>query len=144
VEQPDADVTGELITSRGPLPVRGRGYRDYVALDLLPWWLRGWQLQWGRCLGRDGPMVWFRLRTRDATVESTWKDGVPAEGFRPPDLAGERVIGEAVLTDLPIMRIGPVRWLLSLLGRHPRQARTLASAVEGSPGRAIHEVVEWR
>jgi hypothetical protein len=144
VELPDADVEGELVPASGRIAIRGRGYRDYVALDLFPWSLRGWQLQWGRALSASVATIWFRLDTPEETIATTWVEGRTRSDCHPPVLAGERVLSQALLTDLPLMRIGPVRWLLSHLGGHPRQARTMATSVNGLPGRALHELVKWQ
>jgi hypothetical protein len=144
VELPDGDVEGELVLRSGRVAIRGRGYRDYVALDLLPWSLRGWQLQWGRAVSSAAATIWFRLTTPEETVATTWVNGTLRPDCHPPALAGERVLSQALLRDLPLMRIGPVRWLLTHLGGHPRQVRTMATDVTGSPGRALHELVTWR
>ena len=144
VELPDGDVEGELVLPSGRVALRGRGYRDYVALDLFPWSLRGWQLQWGRALSSAGPTIWFRLATPEETVATTWVNGTTRSGCRPPVLAGERVLSHALLSDLPLMRIGPVRRLLGHLGGHPCQVRTMAGSVDGAPGRALHELVTWQ
>jgi len=143
VTAPDVPVVGDLVTSSGRRTIRGRGYRDYVSLDLPPWALRGAELRWGRSIAGPAAKTWFRLMTGHAVVECTWTDGVMRREFQPPVLGRERVLTEALLTDLPIMRIGPVRRLLGTLGGWPRQLRARADEVDGSPGRAVHELVTW-
>jgi hypothetical protein len=144
VELPDGGVAGELVLPSGRVAIRGRGYRDYVALDLFPWSLRRWELRWGRAVSSAKATIWFRLATPEGTVASTWVNGTTRSECRPPVLAEERVLSRALLTDLPLMRIGPVRWLLGHLGGHPRQVRTLSGSVDGLPGRALHELVTWQ
>lgn len=143
VSVPDGDVEGMLRTPQGSVPVRGRGYRDFVALDLPPWAWRGARLRWGRAIRPGQASVWFRLASALGTLEATWANGVMRPVFHPPALAREERLTDSLLTDLPIMRVGSVRRLLAHLGGRPRQVRTTASLVDGLPGRAIHELVTW-
>ena len=144
VECPDGEVQGELLLPSGRVAVRGRGYRDYVVLDLLPWALRGCELRWGRSVSHETAQVWFRLATPADTVTATWLNGVVQHDGPLPMLAQERVLSEAPLADLPLMRIGPVRWLLSHLAGRPELVRKTAASVSGMPCRAVDELVTWR
>jgi hypothetical protein len=141
---PDADVEGELRLHDRRVAVRGRGYRDHVTAGIYPTQMRGWELRWGRAVSQSHATAWLSLRTPQGAVAGTWRDGSTGPRCVPPPLCDERVIADALLEDLPVMRIGPVRRLLSSLAGHPLQRRFIATAtLDGEPARAVHEIVQW-
>ena len=141
---PDAVVQGELRLPDRIVPVRGRGYRDHVTADLYPTQMRGWELRWGRAASESHATAWLELRTPHGTVEGTWHDGSTGLRCVPPPLRDERVLVDSLVADLPVMRIGPVRTLLSSLAGHPLQRRFAAAAtLDDEPARAVHEIVRW-
>ncbi|NIM49921.1 MAG: hypothetical protein GTN62_06505 [Gemmatimonadales bacterium] len=145
VEVPDADVEGELRWSAGRLAVAGRGYRDYLAVDLLPWRLPIRELRWGRAFAGDHACCWMRLGTHDAALEGTWADGHMESRMAPPPLHEERVIQQAHVADIAALRIGALRSVLRRLAGDPYQTRWLAQAsLGGARGWAVHELVRWR
>ncbi len=145
VEVPDADVTGELEWNGRQLAVRGRGYRDYLGLDLLPWRMPLRELHWGRAACGAHACCWVRQRLESRVLEGTWRDGTMTSGYEPPTLEHERVIQRGPVADLPVMRIGVLRSVLRWLARDPQQSRAVSRAIlNGQPGWAVHEVVQWR
>lgn len=146
VEVPDADVTGEVRWPGGSLAVRGRGYRDLVRFDLLPWRFSIRELRWGRIAAGPHAATWMEARTRDGELAAGWRDGRPA---RPADLGvalgPSRLLLEARVADLPGLGLGPMRELVRRLSGDPREVKWAApGSLDGSPGVAVHEVVRWR
>ena len=142
---PDADVRGELEVGSQRLSVMGRGYRDYLALDLLPWRVPLRQLEWGRACGGEHAAWWIRLQLKDTVLEGTWSDGIMRPRHDPPSLEAERVIQEGHVADLPVLRIGLLRSVLRRLARDPHQTRVVGrTSLSGAPGWAVREVVRWR
>jgi hypothetical protein len=124
--------------------VRGRGYRDHVTAGIYPMQMRGWDLRWGRAMSESHATAWLSLRTPHGTVEGTWRDGLTGPVCLPPPLGDERVLAHSLVADLPVMRIGPVRTLLSSLAGHPLQRRFAATAIlDGETARSVHEIVQW-
>ncbi|UCF39993.1 MAG: hypothetical protein JSW43_09650 [Gemmatimonadota bacterium] len=145
VEVPDAEVDGELAWDGQRLAVKGRGYRDYLALDLLPWRVPLRELHWGRAACGAHACCWVRQRLEKRVLEGTWRDGAMTSGYEPPALERERVIQRGPVADLPLMRIGPLRSVLRRLARDPQQTRTVSRAtLDGERGWAVHEAVQWR
>lgn len=146
VEVPDADVTGEVRWPGGSLAVRGRGYRDLVRFDFLPWRFPVRMLRWGRVAAGPHAATWMEARTRDGELTAGWRDGRPA---RRADLGvalgPSRLLLEARVADLPGLGLGPLRGLLRRLSGDPHEVKWAApGAIEGSAGVAVHEVVRWR
>ena len=145
VEVPDAEVEGELEWDSRRLAVSGRGYRDYLALDLLPWRVPLRELRWGRAACGEHARCWASQRLGNGVREGTWSDGSVTPGYEPPPLEHERVIQQGPVADLPVMRIGPLRSILQRLARDPHQTRIVArTTLGGEPGWAVQEVVRWR
>lgn len=144
MDVPDAVVEGDLTIHGRTMAVRGRGYRDHVVMTALPTQMRGWDLRWGRAVSQSHATAWIRLHTPEGTVEGTWHDGRVGPVCISPPLHEERIIGESLVADLPAMRIGPLRSLLSTLAGHPLQRRMLAAGtLDGEPAQVLHEVVRW-
>lgn len=145
IEVPDADVDGEIRWGSSRQRVEGRGYRDYLALDLLPWRVPFRELRWGRAVAGEHAGCWISLRLHAETLAGTWNDGVMMPGFSPPSLEEDREIQATHVAELPILRIGLLRAVLKRLAGDPHQTRALArTSLDGVRGWAVHEVVRWR
>lgn len=145
VEMPDADVRGELRVGSESFSVTGRGYRDYLALDLLPWRVPLRHLEWGRAACGEHAAWWIRMQLTNGVIEGTWSDGTVMHRQDPPILAAQRVIQQGHVADLPVLRIGWLRSVLRRLARDPHLTRVVGRAhLEGTPGWAVQEVVRWR
>jgi hypothetical protein len=146
VEVPDADVEGELAWPGGRLPVRGRGYRDRVWLDLLPWRLPLRELSWGRIAAGPRATTWAVARlSGGGECSAAWADGraIPAAS-RPGTLGEPRVLVESKVADLPGLRLGALRPVLRRLSRDPREVKWACPAsIDAFTGVAIHERVRW-
>ena len=146
VEVPDADASGEVRWPGGGLEVRGRGYRDLVRFDFLPWRFPIRELRWGRIAAGPHAATWMEARTGEGELAAGWRDGRTA---RPADLGlalgSSRLLLESRVADLPGLGLGPLRGLLRRLGGDPREVKWAApGSLDGSPGVAVHEVVRWR
>ncbi len=145
VELPDADVEGRLTWPGGGLDLRGRGYRDYLALDILPWRLPIREMVWGRACAADHASWWFQLTTREETVSGTWRDGHLTADVSIPRLFDQRVFEDQQLGDTSPLRIGLARGVLRRLAGDSHRTRWLARAeLEGALGWAVHEQLRWR
>ena len=145
VEIPDADVTGRVTWPGGALDVEGRGYRDRVWFDLLPWRFPIERLVWGRAFAGPHASTWVEATTPEGAVGARWDDGAVGDtaGAR-PEMSGERVLLESAVVDLEGLRFGPIRPILRRLTRDPREIKWAAQCdLHGESGRAIHEVVRW-
>jgi hypothetical protein len=147
VEVPDADVAGRLTWPGGGLRIAGRGYRDRVWTDLLPWRFPIRRLVWGRAAAGRHAAFWVEADTAQGRVAARWLDGaaLPADSPWPVRLGAPRVLVESAVADLEGLRLGAVRPLLRRLSGDPFEAKWSAPAVVlGDPGAAVHEVVVWR
>jgi hypothetical protein len=151
VEISDADVEGHVSWPGGDMPVRGRGYRDRVWFDVLPWRFPIARLAWGRAVAGAHAAVWTHATTARGVVAAAWldgqgvdaePDGVPPAGVR---LGPARVILDADVADLEGLRVGPLRRPLGWLSGSPHETKWQAPcAIADHRGVAIHEVVTWR
>ncbi len=146
VEVPDADVEGEVAWPGGRLPIRGRGYRDRVWLDVLPWRMPLRELAWGRIAAGPHATTWTVARLAGGGVRSVaWADGriIQAEE-RPGTLGESRVLVESAVADLPGLNLGALRPVLRRLALDPREVKWACPAtIGGHAGVAIHERVRW-
>ncbi len=145
VEVPDADVTGRVVWPGGELEVTGRGYRDRVWFDLLPWRFPIRELVWGRAVAGPHAATWVRATTPTGEVAARWQDGVVELGSaRPVDLGPSRTLLETRVADIEGFRLG---WLAPLLRRvtgDPHEIKLAAPCeLDGEAGVAVHEVVGW-
>jgi hypothetical protein len=145
IEVPDADVDGELRTTGGVLPLRGRGYRDRVTFDLVPWRFPLRALRWGRAAAGPHACVWMEAETADRRISSRWLDGRSDPERWPVEVGEGRVVSEARVADVPGLGLGPLRPVLRRLFRDPREVKVAGPAVVlDVPGRSIREEVTWR
>jgi hypothetical protein len=143
VEIPDADVEGELRLPGGTVPIRGRGYRDRVWFDLLPWRFPIQELRWGRAVAGEHAATWVRARTSAGVVGAAWQDGRTLDAFE-PTLGPDRALITSAIADLEGLRMGWLRPILRRISGDPREVKWAAPAtIDGDPGVAIHEVVRW-
>jgi len=144
VEVPDGTVDGEVTCNGERIEIRGRCYRDYLALDLLPWRLDIRELHWGRAFDGERSSWWIKLRTRKETVQAWSLDNDVSPEPRAPRLEEERKLQEMHVSDLPVLRIGLLRSALRRIVGDPYQVRFLARATVGfSMGWAVREEVSW-
>jgi hypothetical protein len=145
VEVPDAEVRGEVRWPGCRMPVRGRGYRDRVWLDLLPWRFPITELRWGRAAAGCHAATWVRAATKQSVVERCWVDGQVVDGAeRPAELSESRVLLDTAIYDLRGLRLGLLRPILRRCYGDPEQTKWAAmAAVAEERGVAIHEVVRW-
>jgi hypothetical protein len=146
IEIPDADVRGEVGWPSGSRAIVGRGYRDRVWYDLLPWRFPIRELVWGRAVAGEHAAMWVRATTISGQVVNGWLDGTPAPNARAAvELTASRVLIESAIVDLQGLRTGPLRPLLRRLTGDPVEVKWAAPAtIGGAKGVAIHEVVRWR
>ncbi len=151
VEIPDADVTGTLRWPGGARFLVGRGYRDHVWYDVLPWHFPIHELVWGRAVSQAHAATWVRATTASDTVATAWLDGHmvpgPISDTSPPGmtLGTARVLLDADVTELEGLRLGALRGLLGSVSGNPHETKWQAPCtIEGTHGVAIGEVVRWR
>ncbi len=145
-EIPDADVSGKLSWPSGELKVVGRGYRDRVWYDFLPWRFPIRELTWGRATAGEHSAYWVRAATSAAVIQQGWLDGAAADDASARvKLSDSRVLLDGAVVDLPGLGLGPLRGLAGVLTRHPFETKWAARAeIDGASGVAVHEVVRWR
>jgi len=146
VEVPDADVMGEVSWPSGCRAVVGRGYRDRVWYDLLPWRFPIRELEWGRAAAGEHAATWVRATTPRGTVSTGWLDGQADPEAKGAIVLGQsRVLVKSAVADLQVLRLGALRHLVRYLARDPVETKWAAPATIGeAKGVAIHEVVQWR
>lgn len=145
VEVPDADVSGALSWPGGGCQVSGRGYRDRIAFDFLPWRLPVSSLEWGRAVAGEHAAVWMRAETPDGILRYAWLDGTRQTTDDSVILGPARTLVHTAIADLPGLRSGPLRPLLRRLTRDPVETKWAAqAAILGVSGLAIHERVVWQ
>lgn len=145
VEVPDADVSGELTVGGRVQHVQGRGYRDRVSFDIVPWKLPLRRLHWGRVAAGPHAATWVEADTADGRIEAGWHDGalIPS---RPPqlELFDQRELLAGPVVDLEGLQLGPLRPMLRAMTRNPFQRKWTARAtLQGVVGRAVHETVDF-
>lgn len=145
VEIPDADVTGRVWWRGGELDVKGRGYRDRVWFNLLPWRFPIRELVWGRAAAATHAATWVHATTRDGDVAARWEDGKVETGTaRTPDLRESRTLIETRVADIGGLQLGWLRPLLRCLSGDPHEVKHAAGCtLDGESGVAVHEVVRW-
>jgi hypothetical protein len=146
IEIPDADVTGEVRWPSGGRAVAGRGYRDRVWFDLLPWRFPIRELVWGRAVAGEHAAMWVRATTRSRQVATGWLDGAPTQDAGTAVTIGtSRVLVESAVADLQGLRLGALRPLLRRITGDPVETKWAApAAIASTEGVAVHEVVRWR
>jgi hypothetical protein len=145
VELPDADVRGEVRWRGGSRDIVGRGYRDRVWFDLLPWRFPIRRLEWGRAAAGRHAATWVAQHTDAGVVECGWMDGQVTSG-RPAGIGLDepRLLLDGPVVDLRGLRLGAMRPLLRRVTGDPRQTkRAGAATIGGERGRAVSEVVLW-
>jgi len=146
VEVPDAAVSGVLRTPEGERRVVGRGYRDRVYFDLLPWRFPLRELIWGRAACGNHACIWWEGRLADEALHFRWQDGVVhRDTVHPASLSDGRVLVDGRVIDQRSLAFNTfAKPLLKRLSADPYHTKwAAAAAIEGAPGRAIHEVVRW-
>jgi hypothetical protein len=151
VEIPDADVRGTLAWSGQTLTVAGRGYRDRVWFDFLPWRFPVRDLEWGRAIAGDHAATWVRAETKHGLIAASWLDGrilATGQSSAPPaavHLASGRVFLDADVAALEGLRLGALRRLFGRLSGDLHETKWQAPCtIDGVEGLAIHERVQWR
>jgi hypothetical protein len=146
IEVPDAEAEGELRWPGGSLLLAGRGYRDRVWMDLLPWRSTLRDLVWGRIAAAEHASTWLRLRTVGEETTAGWVDGrVAAIEECEGSLERGRVLLEGGVADLEGLELGVLRPVFRRLFHDPHQVKWACPAVlHGAKGVAIHEHVTWR
>jgi hypothetical protein len=150
VEIPDADVDGRLRWPGGSMAVRGRGYRDRVWFDVLPWRFPIARLVWGRAAAGAHAAIWSQATTAAGEVTAAWLDAGAVE-FRPNEaapigigLGPARVLLDADVASLEGLRLGSLRRLVGWLSGAPHETKWQAPCnIAAEPGVAVHEVVTW-
>lgn len=143
IEVPDADVTGELHWPGGTLEVAGRGYRDRVWTDILPWRLPMRTVKWGRAAAGPHAATWLQASTDAESVRIGWQDGAVAPGDA-PELRETRTLFSTRVADMESLRLGMLGRFLRRM-TDPLQTRYLSrTSVNGADGWAAHEDVLWR
>jgi hypothetical protein len=151
VEIPDADVTGTLAWSGNTLAVAGRGYRDRVWFDCLPWRFPIRDLRWGRAIAGEHAATWVRAATKQGVIAASWLDGhilATGENSAPPaaiHLGSGRVFLDADVAALEGLRLSALRSLLRRLSGDLHETKWQAPCtIAGVAGMAVHERVQWR
>lgn len=151
VEIPDADVTGTLRWPDGSRAVVGRGYRDRVWYDLLPWRFPIRQLTWGRAAAGDHAATWVHAATAQGIVAAAWLDGrmvTPDGAGGPPSdiaLGSARVFLDTDVAALEGLHLGVLGGLFRRLGGDLHETKWQAPCtIAGTHGMAVLEVVRWR
>ena len=151
VEVPDADVEGEVRWPGGRLSVRGRGYRDRVWFDLLPWRFPIRELVWGRAVAGAHATTWVSATTTTGVIVGAWADGrvlkSPEAGRLPTglELGPGREFLDADVVSLEGLRLGVLRGLVGRLTGNPHETKYRAPcSMAHDAGVAVHEVVRWR
>ena len=143
VEIPDSDVEGEVSWPGGAMPLVGRGYRDRVWFDLLPWRFPIQELRWGRAVAQDHAATWVEAQTAKNLVVAGWSSEAAVVPTRPA-LGADRELLSSAVADLEGLRFGWLRPVLRRISGDPREVKWAATAqLSGSEGVAIHEVVRW-
>lgn len=149
VEVPDADVSGTLNWPDNMRTVAGRGYRDRVWFDLLPWRFPIRELTWGRAAAGEHAALWVRATTTQGIIAASWLNGrIVANGGGPPAevvLAPGRIFLDADVTALEGLRLGALRGLLRRLSGDLHETKWQATCtIAGTEGVAVQELVQWR
>lgn len=151
VEIPDADVEGELRWPGGDMQVRGRGYRDRVWFDVLPWRFPIRRLSWGRAVAGSHAAVWTCAEKGSERVGYAWRDGEacdPGGSSSVPDgvvLGSARVFLDSDVASLEGLRLGVFRRPLAWLSGAPHETKSVGFCeIEGERGVGVWEDVRWR
>jgi len=147
VEVPDADVTGELHWPGGGRALHGRGYRDRVTFDILPWRLPLRTLRWGRAVAGEHSVSFLHadVGAHAPPLVAGVCDGEALSGMPQALVLGaSRELLAGPIIDLQGLHLGALRPLLRLATRNPDQHKWAAAAtLHGEAGRAIHELVRF-
>ena len=145
LEIPDADVTGRLTWNGGDLEVSGRGYRDRVRSELLPWAFPIFTLRWGRAAAGPNAVTWLRADTRDGIIVTGWKNGQRCDtAFDTVGLEDSEPFLDSKVVELQGLASKWMRPMLRRVSGDPHEVKYRASAsLSGHTGRAVHEIVQW-
>lgn len=145
IEIPDADVQGVLRWKGGERVLSGRGYRDWVWLDIAPWRLRLQELRWGRAVAASSAAVWVEAQTPESLIQARWLNGNVINADWPVELQESRTLLETSVVDLEGLRLSVFRPLARALTGNPHEIKWSARARIGSlAGIGIHERVRWQ
>lgn len=151
IEVPDADVSGTLEWPGSTRAVTGRGYRDRVWFDLLPWRFPIRELIWGRAVAGEHAATWVRAVTRQGIVGASWLDGriVANDGSGGPPagvvLGPGRVFLDADVASIEGLHLGALRGVLRRLSGDLHETKWQAPCtIADIAGVAVHERVLWR
>jgi hypothetical protein len=150
IECPDADVGGRISWRGGALAVNGRGYRDRVWFDFLPWHFPLRRLEWGRAVAARQVATWVRAATPTDCVATNWVNGhvtLDLNDFPPLDV---RLSGSEPFVDCDVVEAlglvpGPLRTVVHRLigGIHETKLRAHCTLGD-EEGVAVHELATWR
>lgn len=150
VEVPDAIVEGWLLLPDGRVELNGRGYRDRVWFDLLPWHFPIGELEWGRAVAGPHAATWVRARTKSGTIQSSWLDGQVIEENGDSPVPPAVTLGPAHIfldTDVAAikgLRPAVLRVLLARLCGNPHETKWRAPCeIGGATGMSVYEVARW-
>jgi hypothetical protein len=145
IEVPDADVEGAVEWPGGGRDIEGRGYRDRVFFDLLPWRFPIRELVWGRAVAGTHAAAWVAATTPRETVTVRWEDGRVSSALAEPELDAGRVLVQTAVADIEGLHFGLLRPLLRRMTGDPVEVKWACPAtLHGIAGRAVHERVTWR
>lgn len=143
MEVPDADTSGELRWPGGSLALQGRGYRDRVWTDILPWRIPLLTVRWGRAAAAEHATSWMDAETTAERFRTRWADGVFVASD-PPALREGRTLFSMRVADMEALSLGALGSVLRRM-TDPHQTRWAARAtLDGCEGWAVHEEVRWR
>ncbi|MBT3223491.1 MAG: hypothetical protein HN348_30840 [Proteobacteria bacterium] len=145
IEIPDAEVTGRLIWDGGELEVKGRGYRDRVRSELLPWAFPIFTLRWGRAAAGPNAVTWLRADTRDGIIVTGWKNGQRCDtAFDSVGIEDTEPFLDSKIVELQGLASKWMRPMLRRVSGDPHEVKYRATAsLSGHTGRAVHEIVHW-
>jgi hypothetical protein len=125
--------------------VEGRGYRDRVSFDIVPWNLPLRRLHWGRVAAGPHAATWVQAETQDGRIEAGWHDGALIRSQPPQlELCDDRELLAGPVVDLEGLHLGPLRPLLRAITRNPFQKKCTARAIlQGAVGHAVYETVDF-
>lgn len=130
VEIPDADVEGRITWPGGYQDIVGRGFRDRVYYDMLPWRPHFKELRWGRAVTENHAAIWMEGQTPKGFFRATWHNGNLYESDQPlVQMQKMRTISRSDVVTLSGLHLGLAGPLLAKLSGHPIEIKQAGEAV---------------